>query len=144
MQEKWQKKNILRFFILQTTPQSKKSGLGDTALSSAAPCFGAAVSAEAVVWRDNAATCGQLSPDMGFRAVIFRAVGQTAYTFWFQTSKIWGLKQPKDTFSGPTKRCIFFQGFLFFPPFSFYWLLCAWQTVAILTWRYASWWAAWG
>lgn len=48
MQEKWQKK-ILRFFILQTTPQSKKSGLGDTALSSAAPCFGAAVSAEAVV-----------------------------------------------------------------------------------------------
>lgn len=106
----------------------------------------AAVTAEAVGWRDNGATCCQLSPDTGFN--IFRAVGQTAYTFWSQyayvTSKVLGLKQPKDTFSGPTKRCIFSQGLPFFLFSSFYLLLCAWQTLAILTWRYTSWWAAWG
>lgn len=95
MQEKWQK-NILRFFILQPTPQSKKSCFSDPALSRIVPCFGAAVGAEAVVSRDNAATCGLLSPDIGFRDVIFRAVGQTASTFWSQytyiTSKALGLK----------------------------------------------------
>lgn len=108
-----QQKNILRVFILQPTKKIRFWWL-----SRIVPCTGAAVTAEAVVFRDNAV----LSPDTGFSAVIFRAVGQT---FWSQyayvTSKVLGIKQPKGTFSGPTKRCLFLPGtpfFFFFPPFS--------------------------
>lgn len=114
MQEKWQK-NILRFFILQSTPQNKKSGLGDAAPSSIVPCFGAAVTAEAVVWRDNGATCcswaliwASASSGLLVRQLILSGLNTLV------TSKVLGLKQPKDTFSGPTKMCIFSQGLLFF------------------------------
>lgn len=76
----------------------------------------AAVTAEAVGWKDKGATCCQLSPDTGFN--IFRAVGQTAYTFWSQyayvTSKVLGLKQPKDTFQGRLKGAFSPRGSLFF------------------------------
>lgn len=144
MKEKWQK-NILRFLILQPMPQSKKSGFGDSALSRIAPCFGASVTAEAIVFRDNA----KLSPDIGFSAVIFRAAGQTAYTFWSQyayvTSKVLGPKQPKETLSGPAKWYLFLSETLFFFFFLFLLFLAALCfAVSIFTWRYASWWAAWG
>lgn len=49
-----EKHNGLFYFAANITKQ-KNQGFGDPALSRIAPCFGAAVTAEAVIFRDNAA-----------------------------------------------------------------------------------------